>query len=137
MPLAALDTNVLLRLIVRDPPEQYKRARQLLATQRARFCASDYVFIELVFALDRYYGLSRDQIVEAILGVIALDTVECHSITLASAIEFWRTHPKLSFEDCLMAENAQFHDAIPLWTFDRKLANQHPVAQEVPGLADT
>ena len=135
MPLAALDTNVLLRLVVRDPLEQYERVRELLAMPRARFRVSDYAFIELVFALDRYYDLSRDQIADTVLGIVAIDTIECNGITVASAVEFWRTHPKLSFEDCLMAEDAESHDAVPLWTFDHKLANQHSAAKEVPSLS--
>ena len=132
MSLAALDTNVLLRLVVPDLPEQHQRARQLLTTPGARFLVADYVFVELVFALDRHYGFSRDQIAEIAEMVMALDNIECHATLLTAAVEFWRAHPKLSFEDCLMAENAQIQAATPLWTFDHKLANQHSSAQEVP-----
>ena len=41
-------------------------------------------------------------------------------------------HPKLSFEDCYLATSAELSDAKPLWTFDRKLANQALAAKLVP-----
>jgi predicted nucleic acid-binding protein len=34
-------------------------------------------------------------------------------------------HPKLSFEDCYLAETANQNNAEPLYTLDRKLAAQH------------
>jgi len=43
----------------------------------------------------------------------------------------FEAHPKLSFEDCLAAEQASTSGATPLWTFDTKLAKQHPAAKLV------
>ncbi|MCL2782687.1 MAG: PIN domain-containing protein [Propionibacteriaceae bacterium] len=131
---AALDTNVLLRLIVPDVPEQHARARRLLATPSTTFMVADYVFVELVFVLERHYGFDRGQIARAATGIMELGNIECHEDLLRAAIEFWQVHPKLSFEDCLMAEYAQTQSAVPLWTFDHKLANQHIAAEEVPVL---
>lgn len=132
MATAALDTNVVLRLVVPDIPEHHERARQLITTPGTRFAVSDYVFVEVVFALDRYYGLARDQITQIITTFMAWDCIDSHSNKISPAIEFWRTHPKLSFEDCLMAEDAQANGTVPLWTFDDKLAIQHPAARKVP-----
>ncbi|MDR0284738.1 MAG: PIN domain-containing protein [Propionibacteriaceae bacterium] len=132
MALAALDTNVLLRLVIPDLPDQQRRARALLTLPGARYLVSDYVVVELVFTLDRHYGLTRDQIADTVSALIALDTFACHSERLAAALAFWRTHPKLSFEDCLMAGYAAARGAVPLWTFDHNLATQHPSAREVP-----
>jgi len=93
------------------------------------FVVSDYVFVELIFALDRHYGISRAHIAEVVADIIDLPNIESHSELLQAALTHWTSHPKLSFEDCLMAEYARAENAIPLWTFDRKLANQHEVAQ--------
>ena len=132
MGTAALDTNVLLRLVVPDLPTHHERARRLLARPGAKYLVSDYAFVELVFALDRHYGLTRDQIATVVQTIISLDNISCQTDQLASAVQFWKTHPKLSFEDCLMAEHAETNGALPLWTFDRKLARHHLAAEEVP-----
>lgn len=129
-----LDTNVLLRLLIRDIPEQFARAQRLLTTAGGRFLVPDYVFVELAFALERHYSFTRQQIGETFTKIMNIDVIDCHRARLANATTYWQDHPKLSFEDCLIAEYAQSHDATPLWTFDRKLANQHPSAQEVPNL---
>ena len=132
MGLAALDTNVLVRLVVPDQPELHRRARELLASPGARFLVCDHAFVELVFVLERHYRLGRGEIADVVAALVALENVECRAATLAEAAAFWEAHPKLSFEDCLMAEQARAHGAVPLWSFDRKLANQHPAVQEVP-----
>jgi len=41
------------------------------------------------------------------------------------------TNRLFNFEGCLIAESAGASDTLPLWTFDHKLAIQHPSAQEV------
>ena len=127
-----LDTNVLLRLLIRDVPEQFIRARKLLTTPHMTFLVPDYVFTELTFALERHYDFTRDQINEAFARIMNLDVINCHRTRISNATAYWQEHPKLSFEDCLIAEYAQSHDATPLWTFDHKLADQHPTAQDVP-----
>jgi len=66
------------------------------------------------------------------MELLSLDNFECQRRLIRPAIDFWQSHPKLSFEDCLIAETARARAAVPLWTFDHKLATQHPAAQEVP-----
>ncbi len=132
MALASLDTNVVLRLVMADVPDLHQRARDLVASPGARFEVSDYVFVELVFVLDRHYGLDRQQISATVEGLLELDNLDCHESLLRAALDQWRTHPSLSFEDCLMAEHALSRGATPLWTFDHKLALQHDAVREVP-----
>ena len=132
MGLAALDTNVLLRLIITEPAEQHERAHRVLTSPGARFLVVNHVFVELVFALERHYKLNREQVTHVVNRILELGNIECDTAVLSDALEFWRTHAKLSFEDCLAAEMAQDAGAVPLWTFDRKLAHQHPAALEIP-----
>ncbi len=122
----SFDTNVLLRLLLNDIPEQRIAVKKLLSQAANQFAVADTVIIELVFALDRHYGFSRLQIAEAIDGLMKLREINCNRTLFERALPLYIDHPSLSFEDCCLAIYAQLNDAEPLWTFDKKLANQAP-----------
>jgi predicted nucleic-acid-binding protein len=120
----SLDTNVLLRLLLNDIPEQHTAAKKLMRQTNNQFAVADTVIIELVFALDRYYGFSRLQIAEAVDGLMVLKEINCNRILFEKALPIFINHSGLSFEDSCLAIYAQLNEAEPLWTFDKKLANQ-------------
>lgn len=127
----SLDTNVTLRLLLNDIPEQHAAAQELVEQARDQFAVADTVLIEVVFVLNRYYGFSRIQIAEAIDGFMKLREINCNRALLENALPLYVSRPSLSFEDCCLAIYAQLNDAEPLWTFDKKLANQAPSAKLV------
>ena len=62
--MIALDTNVLVRYLVRDDARQAEAARKLLealTTERPGLVCRE-VTVELVWVLERAYRFSRDQI---------------------------------------------------------------------------
>lgn len=63
---------------------------------------------------------------------MAIKSIHADEEFFATVCDAYMTHPKLSFTDCLLAETAHASHALPLWTFDEKLATQHPAAQLVP-----
>lgn len=125
----SLDTNALLRLLLNDIPEQRTAVKNLLGQATNQFAIADTVIIELVFALDRYYGFSRLQITEAVDGLMKLSDINCNRALFEKVLPLYIDHAGLSFEDCCLAIYAQLNDAEPLWTFDKKLANQAPTAK--------
>lgn len=135
MDRTSVDTNVLLRLTLKDVPDQHERAAALFRAM-PRVVVGDAALVEYVFVLEDYYELPRAQVAEMVRGVMRLPGVECSSALIDRALSGWQVHPELSFEDCYMAERALADDAAPLWTFDKKLARQHPGAQEVPETPD-
>jgi predicted nucleic-acid-binding protein len=120
----SLDTNVLLRLLLNDIPEQHTAAKKLIRQTAKQFAVADTVIIELVFALDRYYGFSRLHIAEAVEGLLKLKEINCNRILFEKVVPIYINHSGLSFEDCCLAIYAQLNEAEPLWTFDKKLANR-------------
>jgi predicted nucleic-acid-binding protein len=127
----SLDTNVVLRLLLNDIPDQHIAAKKLLDQTDTRLDVADTVIIELIFALNRYYGLSRLQIAEAVEGFMKLKEINCNRSLFEKAIPIYIDHPGLSFEDCCLSTYAELNEAEPLWTFDKKLANQVSNAQIV------
>lgn len=71
--MKGLDTNVLVRYLVRDDPEQTARATQLVeegADRDERFFVASIVLCELVWVLDRAYGYERTEIATSLEGVL-------------------------------------------------------------------
>jgi len=125
----SVDTNVLLRAAIDLGDGQTMAARALLASPGRTFVVHLIVFTEFVYALTTHYGMDRDQAGTLVRWVMDIESVDCPRDLILASVEFFQAHPKLSFEDCLLAEQARFESAVPLWTFDAKLANQHPAAR--------
>lgn len=120
----SLDTSVLLRLLLGDVPAQTTAAAHVLNAVRGQVAVADAVFIEAAHVTERYYHLSRNDISELLRQFMRLEVVNCNRRMLDGALVLYIDHPALSFEDCCLATYAELNDACPLYTFDRKLANQ-------------
>ena len=118
--MRAVDTNVVVRLVVRDDPEQVRAAEQFIS--RGGW-VSHLVMAELSWVLDTVYQRSAGQI------ALALDMVLNHkdltvqdADTVIAALAQFAKRPALGFSDCLMLEVARKAGHLPLGTFDRTLA---------------
>jgi len=127
---ATLDTNVVLRLVLRDIPEQYEVVRAMVTARGARYRVTDAVINETVYALIHHYGLSRPQVAEIVRSIIWDPAIEANKDLIESAITLFIEHQALSYTDCYLAEEARISGNVPLFTFDHKLATQHTVAKE-------
>jgi len=130
MKTASVDTNVLLRALIES--DQTLAARQLLGRPGCLFAVSHIVIAELVYVLGHHYRLNRPETAQATRRLLAVPSIVCDHEVILAALNAFEAHPKLSFEACLLAEQASASNAIPLWTFDAKLARQHPAAALVP-----
>ena len=115
---------MLLRLILNDVADQHRAVEDLFQASSGQFAVSDVAIIEVVFVLARNYGLTRPDIAEVITGLISLPQINCNRSLFERALPIFTKNPSLSFEDCCLSIYAQLNDAEPLWTFDKKLADQ-------------
>ena len=117
--MRAIDTNVLVRLLVRDDPRQLDLAEKFIVKGA---WISHVVLVETLWVLDTVYERSAEQIgaaVERLLMHTDLTLQEADVVT--AALEQFRTKPTLGFSDCLVLENARKSGHLPLGTFDRQL----------------
>lgn len=128
----SLDTNVLLRLVLKDLPDQHQAVVALLDNSSGSFEVADTTIIEVVFVLERKYSFTRDAIAEDVGGLIAFPRLNCNRVLFERALPLFVAHPSLSFEGCCLSVYAELQAATPLWTFDKKLAKQVPNARLVP-----
>lgn len=120
----SLDTNILLRWLLKDVPQHYQQAIHLLNDTPGQLVVADTAIIEMVFVLESYYELSRPQIAEAVQAVMIVNTINCNRPLFTRVLPIYVKHPSLSFADCCLAVYAELNEAEPLWTFDKKLAKQ-------------
>ena len=122
--MIALDTNVLLRYLVRDIPEQAEAARDLLESltpEQPGFICRE-VAIETVWVLERSYRLTRAQVADLIEQLIATDSLVFESSDdVINAILRYRSGDA-DFADLMILAAAERAGAIPLYTFDQRLA---------------
>jgi predicted nucleic-acid-binding protein len=118
--MLAVDTNVLVRLIVRDDAKQVRAAEEFIAKGA---WVSHLVLIETMWVLDAVYDCTAQQIslaVEMLLNHKDL-TIQDSDVVAITLDEF-RNLPALGFSDCLVLEVARKAGHLPLGTFDRDLA---------------
>lgn len=119
----SLDANILLRLILRDVPEQSDLALNLIQ-DKGLFYVADTAIIEVVFALERYYEIPRRDVAKLVSVVINHPKLVVNHELFEDSLSTYQQFSKLSFEDCCLPQYAKLAGALPLWTFDKKLASQ-------------
>lgn len=124
----SLDTNILLRVLLQDVPEQTERALSLLEREDVTYRVSDAMLSELVFVLTRM-EVDRESIVAALTKIVARPNVKASALMDIELFWDYLRHPKLSFTDCYLALEAAQNQAEPLWTFDQALAKQSETAR--------
>jgi predicted nucleic-acid-binding protein len=117
--MVAVDTNVLVRLLVRDDPAQTQRSEAFVAEGA---WISIIVLVETMWVLKAVYELTPETIADAIEMLLAHDrlTVDAPE-AVAAAAQVFRQRPSLGFSDCLVLELARRAGHFPLGTFDRTL----------------
>ena len=122
--MIALDTNVLVRFLVQDDPEQARIAgdtMDLLTDVDPGFVGRE-VLVELVWVLERAYGYDRSAISGAIDGLLsATELVIEAADDVGPALEVYRAEG-FGFADLMIAAAARRAGATELVTFDRKAA---------------
>jgi predicted nucleic-acid-binding protein len=127
----SLDTNAVLRFLLADIPAQYKKVAKLLSDTKTRFEIADIALMEIVFVLESHYKFTRPQIVRTLSMLNKLPNISYNDAMFALALKKYLHFPALSFDDCCLVAYAGLNEAVPLWTFDRKLAKQSAEAKEI------
>ena len=118
--MRAVDTNVLVRLVVRDDADLVRAGEEFIASGA---WVSHLVLTETLWVLDAVYERTPEQIATAVDMLLNHQqlTVQDHDV-VAAAIASYRKRPSLGFSDCLALEIARKAGHLPLGTFDRELA---------------
>lgn len=125
-----LDTNVLVRHLTGDPPEQARRATAFLGSGEVLEVPA-LIIAELVYVLESVYEQSRRQaaaLVRAVLAHPPVDAVE--EPVLLRAVELYETL-RVDFAEAYLAAMAEQGDG-RVASFDRDLDRIHTVTRIEP-----
>jgi predicted nucleic-acid-binding protein len=117
--MRAVDTNVLVRLMVRDDERQTVAAEDFVESGA---WVPHIALVETIWVLESYYRKSRADIsavVERLLDHKSLILQDPEAI--AAALGIFRNNKGVEFADCLILVVARKHGHTPLGTFDAKL----------------
>jgi predicted nucleic-acid-binding protein len=118
--MRAVDTNVLVRILVRDDPQQVRVADEFVA---AGAWVSLLALAETTWVLTAVYGRDAAEIRAAVEQLLNHnDLILQDGDVVAAALETFRSRPALGFSDCLLLEVARKAGHVPLGTFDRNLS---------------
>lgn len=117
--MRAVDTNVLVRLVVRDEPRQVAAAENFVSNGA---WVSLLVLAEVMWVLDSVYELERTRIATAVEMLLCHKDLTIQDAEVVdAALRDFRKHPKVGFSDCLLLETAKKAGHSPLGTFDKAL----------------
>lgn len=121
--MRAIDTNVLVRLLVRDDAAQAAAAEEFIAKGA---WVPLLALAETVWVLDAVYQRKPAQIATAVDMLLNHQQLVLERADIvAAALAHYGTKAKPGFSDCLMLEIARAAGHLPLGTFDKPLGKLH------------
>ena len=118
--MRAIDTNLLVRLIVRDDVSQVAASEEFIASGA---WVSHIVLAETLWVLDAVHERTPAQLAAAVEMLLNHEHLAIQDPdVVARALTNFRARPTLGFSDCLVLEIARKAGHLPLGTFDRGLA---------------
>jgi predicted nucleic-acid-binding protein len=125
--MRAVDTNVLVRLLVRDDTAQTRAAERFVDPGA---WVSHLVLAETLWVLDAVYERTSAQLASAVDLLLNHQQLTVQDAdVVGSALRQFRAHPSLGFSDCLVLETARKAGHLPLGTFDKRLGKLEGAAR--------
>lgn len=121
--MLGLDTNVLVRYLVRDDEAQFEKARKLFrreVTAGRRVFVSLLVLLETEWVLRSRYGLSREQMAEALSALLDASDVQFEDESAVEEALFVWKDANADFADCLIGARNRRLGCRATATFDAK-----------------
>lgn len=126
--MAALDTNALVRFLVRDDSAQLAAARRLIAeciSQGQALFVPVTVTLELEWVLRSSFEYGKDMVMQVLASLFSTAELTFESErALEVALQLYR-EGSADFADCLHVALAAQAGELPLWTFDKRAAKVH------------
>lgn len=117
--MRAVDTNLLVRLLVRDDARQVDAAEAFVAPGA---WVSHLVLAETLWVLDAVHERTPAQLAKAVELLLDHESLTIQDADVVrSALHRFRGRPSLGFSDCLVLETARKAGHLPLGTFDKAL----------------
>jgi predicted nucleic-acid-binding protein len=123
--MLGVDTNLLVRLLVKDDAHQAETARNILSDLSQKFVIQPIVLCELVWVLSAAYGYKKEDIVKVISHLMRVENfVILDKETVQSAIELYSS-TNMDFADAYIGYANKNAGCLSSITFDKKAAQSN------------
>lgn len=122
---AFVDTNILVRHLVGDPPDMAARATDYLGSE-SELLVTDLIVAETVYVLDSFYEVSREAIATSMRSLLTLNSViVVDAALLLRSIEIYE-HDRLDFAEAYLVASAESSGVDAVASFDRSVERIEP-----------
>ena len=121
--MQAVDTNVLVRFLVNDDPNQARQVLNLfqqLEKADEQVLVPTIVLLELCWVVASGYRFSRDEVIQAVDDLLLLPVLKFEYETAVQQCVLEAQAINADLSDLLIAHVARAQGCNTVWTFDRK-----------------
>lgn len=126
--MIGLDTNVIVRYLVQDEPEQSGKANHLIEKAVANneiFWISQITLCEIIWVLERCYGSSKIELIHVIKQLLQTQQIRVeHDGVARQALRDFEHNDGVDFSDCLIGRQNSSNNCSFTYTFDKKAAKK-------------
>jgi predicted nucleic acid-binding protein len=127
-----VDSNVLVRHLTGDPPDQTKRATAFLRAAEELILV-DLVVAEVVYVLESVYAVERERVAELVRAIVGFPPVVVPDrLLLLRALEIYEQHG-IHFAESYLAACAEATGVGVVVSFDRAIDRVGTVGRLEPG----
>lgn len=128
---AFLDTNVLVRHLTYDPPQQAERATRYIR-ESSNLLLPDLIVAEVTYVLESFYDFSREQIVSGLESTLSeVSIVVTDRQLLHRSLELYETY-RIDFADAYLIASAEVTGVGAVASFDRDIDRPGTIARIEP-----
>jgi predicted nucleic-acid-binding protein len=121
--MLGIDTNILVRFLVRDDETQFEKARRLIGREVVagrRVFVSQLVLLETEWVLRSRYDLQKTRLIEVVSGLLDANDVQFEDEpAIEEALFVWKDR-SVGFADCLIGARNKRLGCSATATFDEK-----------------
>ena len=116
-----LDTNIIIRFLTNDEPEQAVMVEKLLKQAKSNsFELPDLVVMEIVYVLLSFYKLSKVSVVEKMSLLLDFEAFELNEKLLIKTLGIFSKN-SISFVDAYLCAKVKLGHNSRVYSFDKKL----------------
>jgi len=124
-----VDTNLFLRYLTNDVPDQAQAVERLLLQAEAgklELYTSVLTIAEIVWTLESYYGMAKDQVRDRVVGILNTPGLKVEGSELIARTMLLYVDGNIDFVDSYNGLWMQDHDVLDAITFDTKHFDRIP-----------
>jgi predicted nucleic-acid-binding protein len=128
---AFVDTNVLVRHLIGDPPKLAARATAYLQRE-SELLVADLIVAETIYVLESFYEVARPEISEAMRALVVMESVSViDAPLLLRAVEIYE-YDRLDFAEAYLIASAESTGVMQVASFDRSIDRVKSITRVEP-----